>query len=175
MADEIRTILNALDGAYYLVGESGQERIPDIPDATTGVSVNTAPDFVLITTFGSWADVKVDVLVLPMPFRQSGPLGWDVVAVGEVDVSGPLYVTDMEFDPQAEAGLSMSAGRHLVQVHARSIEYVRERPFLHVDGPATEQHRVYVSPVPDLPRSDRPDLPRVGRPLMPMTGRVWIR
>jgi hypothetical protein len=147
VTDEIRAVLNSFDGAYYLVGRETSDRIPDIAEATVGVSVNAAPDFVLITTFGSWADVSVDVSVLPMPFRHSGPLGWDVVATGEVDVSGPLYLTDMEFDPQDEAGLSLTPGRYLVQVYARSLQYVLDRPFLSVDRPAMEQHGVYLSPI----------------------------
>lgn len=140
-------ILNSMDGAYYLVGQGPHDDGPVVPRSTVGVSVNTVPDFALITTFGSWEDVRVDVAVLPMPFRRSGPLGWDVEVEGEMDVSGSLWVTDMEHDPQGGPEIQLTSGTYLIQVRARSKQYVEKNPFLQIDGSAMEQHMVYLSPI----------------------------
>lgn len=136
-----------MDGAYYLVGQGPQVTAPTVPGSTIGVSVTATPDFALITTFGSWEDVSVDVTVLPMPFRSSGPFGWDVEVTTEMMVSGPLFLTDMEHDPQEGPEIPLSSGRYLIQVRARSKAYVEKLPFLQIDGSPMEQHMVYLSPI----------------------------
>ena len=140
-------ILNSMDGAYYLVTQGPDSEGPTVPRSTVGISVNAVPNFVLITTFGSWQDVRVDVTVLPMPFRQSGPLGWDTQVESEIEVSGSLWLTDMEHDPHGGPEIALHSRRYLIQVRARSIEYVRDLPQLQIDGRAMEQHMVYLSPI----------------------------
>lgn len=140
-------ILNSMDGAYYLVTQGPDGEGPTVPRSTVGVSVNAVPDFVLITTLGSWQDVRVDVTLLPMPFRQSGPRGWDTQVESEIEVSGSLWLTDMEHDPQGGPAIALHSGRYLIQVRARSIEYVRDHPQLQIDGRPMEQHMVYLSPI----------------------------
>lgn len=140
-------ILNSMDGAYYLVAQGPDSEGPTVPRSTVGILVNAVPNFVLITTFGSWQDVRVDVTVLPMPFRQSGPLGWDTQVESEIEVSGSLWLTDMEHDPHGGPEIALHGGRYLIQVHARSIDYVRDFPQLQIDDRAMEQHMVYLSPI----------------------------
>jgi hypothetical protein len=142
----VAVIFSSMDGAYYLVAQGPHGEGPTVPRSTVGVSVSAVTDFVLITTFGSWQDVSVDVRVLPMPFRQSGPLGWDTQVESEIEVSGSLWLTDMEHDPQGGPEIALHCGRYLIQVRARSIETVRDRPFLQVDG-VMEQHVVDLSPI----------------------------
>lgn len=140
-------IIESCAGAYCLLAAGPRSSDPLAPAGVSGVSITSALDCALITTSGQ-DDLRVDVTILNSPFRQSGPFGWEVRKTAEFDVSGPIFLTDLEGgrDDDSEE-IPLRAGRNFVEVHARSAEFVRDRPMLQIDGRAMEQHAVYLSPI----------------------------
>jgi hypothetical protein len=141
------TMLNALDGGYCLVGPSESAPPPLVEKGAAGVTLSVATDFLLVTTFGNWQEVEVDIIERPTPFRQSGPSGWEVERSAVWRTTGSVRLTDLELEPQGTDSLRLPPGSYLVQLFARSRNFVAANVqlFDEKSGP-TEQHRVYVSP-----------------------------
>ncbi|UGB42183.1 hypothetical protein LQ940_01325 [Nocardioides sp. cx-173] len=108
------------------------------------ISIAAAKDLAIVSTLANWEPVRVHLAVDSVRVRLGD--GWPTKVEKVVEFSGPVRVTDMEFDPNDSPIVDIKPGPYLVQVFARSVEYVAQRPKLQVDDVAMEQHLVFLSP-----------------------------
>jgi hypothetical protein len=95
--------------------------------------------------------VETEISIQGSPGRLELPsTAWDAIAEATIEVSAPLRVADMEFDPADAPEVPLTPGRYLMQVYARTPETIaRQRPQQTEwrDGvPWPEEHTVVFSP-----------------------------
>lgn len=117
------TLLNSMDGIYFLAARSFESATPPVPSAVGALRAVT--DCVGITTFAAWQTVEVSVVEgLPTLDPSTQDPAWESVVMQEVEVTEPLWLMNMEFTAVERTAAVHKLGRHQIMLLARRSEAV---------------------------------------------------
>lgn len=96
----IEAELDRQDGLYCVIARDVDADL----DPGDGLESRLRGDIALVTTLGQWGRVEINISRSPNKMDLPSA-AWDSIAGATIEVTQPLHIVDMEFDPAAAAAI----------------------------------------------------------------------